>query len=367
MQQANYMTLEERIIQRLRNLYSRYGYSRFRINRFEEYDIYTRNKDFLVGDRMISFTDINGKLMALKPDVTISVIKSGADGQRGVRKLYYNENVYRAGAGDASFREILQTGLECMGAVSDYDICEVIALAARSLELISPDWVLDISHLGYVSGLMAHAGVPEEMYSQVLRYVREKNAGDLGALCIKLGISEEGRRLLLTLARTEQGLAPALDALAPLSFNEDTDSALRQLRSVYEVLAALGLDGRCRLDFSVVNDMNYYNGIVFQGFVKGLPAGVLSGGQYDRLVRRMGKSFRAIGFAVYLDELARLEPPSGGGVDVLLVCPEGVSPALAARRAQEIADSGRSVLVAAGQAPAAGRWKEMIVLDGGDR
>ena len=52
--------------------------------------------------------------------------------------------------------------------------------------------------------------------------------------------------------------------------------------------------------------MNYYNGIVFKGFVQGVPVGVLSGGRYDRLMERVNKKAGAIGFAVYLDEVDRI-------------------------------------------------------------
>ncbi|MFR1232847.1 MAG: ATP phosphoribosyltransferase regulatory subunit [Evtepia gabavorous] len=66
----------EQIMYRLRGLYERYGYRRFKMSKFEEYDLYVRNKDFLVSDRMITFTDARGILMALKPDVTLSIIKN---------------------------------------------------------------------------------------------------------------------------------------------------------------------------------------------------------------------------------------------------------------------------------------------------
>jgi ATP phosphoribosyltransferase regulatory subunit len=56
-----------------------------------------------------------------------------------------------------------------------------------------------------------------------------------------------------------------------------------------------------RIDFSIVNDMSYYNGIVFQGFVEGMPRNVLSGGRYGNLLSKMGKNASACGFALYLD------------------------------------------------------------------
>ncbi|MBR4872505.1 MAG: ATP phosphoribosyltransferase regulatory subunit, partial [Clostridia bacterium] len=104
---------DERALYELRSLYRRYGYAQYKMSKFEEYDLYVRNKSFLLSDHVITFTDTDGKLMALKPDVTLSIVKNSKDRTDGVRKVYYNENVYRVPKGDISFREIMQTGLEC--------------------------------------------------------------------------------------------------------------------------------------------------------------------------------------------------------------------------------------------------------------
>ena len=103
---------DEKAIFSLRELYQKYGYSQFKMSKFEEYDLYVKNKNFLVSDNIITFTDTDGKLMALKPDVTLSIIKNSKDGEKGVQKLYYNENVYRVSKGTQSFKEIMQVGLE---------------------------------------------------------------------------------------------------------------------------------------------------------------------------------------------------------------------------------------------------------------
>ena len=123
---------DEKIIFNLRSLYSKYGYSQFKMSKFEEYDMYVSNKDFLISDNVITFTDTNGKLMALKPDVTLSIIKNAKDIEGYVQKLYYNENVYRVSKGTDSFKEIMQVGLECIGDIDEYSICEVLLLAAKS-------------------------------------------------------------------------------------------------------------------------------------------------------------------------------------------------------------------------------------------
>ena len=86
---------DELAVYKLRSLYSSFGYAQYKMSKFEEYDLYVRNKDFLISDRVITFNDTNGKLLALKPDVTLSIINHLNNGQQGVRKVYYNENVYR--------------------------------------------------------------------------------------------------------------------------------------------------------------------------------------------------------------------------------------------------------------------------------
>jgi ATP phosphoribosyltransferase regulatory subunit len=44
--------------------------------------------------------------------------------------------------------------------------------------------------------------------------------------------------------------------------------AVDELRTIMDILKADGLDKKVRIDFSIVNDMNYYSGVLFKGFVK---------------------------------------------------------------------------------------------------
>ena len=96
--------------------------------------------------------------------------------------------------------------------------------------------------------------------------------------------------------------------------------AVGELSSLYAALEALDLCGHVRLDFSILNDLDYYNGLVFQGYVEGAPRVALSGGRYDKLMRKFGKAGDGLGFALYLDQLQRvLARPAGDDVDVLVL------------------------------------------------
>ena len=90
----------------LRELYRRHGYQSYRMSKFEPYDLYARNKSFLVSENILTFTDTDGRLMALKPDVTLSIIKNIQPSGQALEKVYYHENVYRTSPAAAGYREI---------------------------------------------------------------------------------------------------------------------------------------------------------------------------------------------------------------------------------------------------------------------
>lgn len=314
-----FLNFTEKVAYSLRSLYSSRGYSQYKMNKFEEYDLYARNKDFLISDSVITFTDTSGKLMALKPDVTLSIIKNTKDNPNTIQKIFYNENVYRISMGSRTYKEIMQVGLECFGDIDCYSICEVITLAAESLKIISDSCVLDISHLGLLESILESFCVPEFARAEVLKMIGEKNMHELTKLCTSLGIESENieiLKLLISSTGTPEEVLPKLEkALA----GKMDISPIKELQTLLDSLDD-NLKPLLRIDFSVVNDIKYYNGIVFKGFIEGIPTSVLSGGQYDKLMQKMNQRSSAIGFAAYLDMLDGFNLPTNEyDVDVLLV------------------------------------------------
>lgn len=329
----------------LRRLYDSRGYRRYRMSKFEEYDLYARNKDFLISDHVLTFTDSDGKLMALKPDVTLSIVKNSRE-QEQLQKLYYNENVYRVSKDTPGFREIMQIGLECLGQVDSCCLWEVLELAAESLNAITPDWILDISHLGLLSQLSDDLGIPREDKAELLACIAAKNRHELTALCNRLEISEDRTELLRTLAFASGAPGKVLPVLKETLSGVTDIAPLEELEEILAAMADSPIAERLRIDFSVVDDVHYYNGIVFKGFVRGLPVPILSGGQYDKLMKKMGRSARAVGFAVYTDLLERLEEPDESfDADTVLLYDDTTSLPRIRRAAEELKAQGMSVLL----------------------
>ncbi len=293
----------EKAIFTLRELYERYGYSQYKMSKFEEYDLYVKNKDFLISDNIITFTDRNGKLMALKPDVTLSILKNGKDKDGEVQKVYYNENVYRD-FGDG-FKEIMQVGLECIGDITYYDIYETLTLAAKSLSLISENYVLDISSLAVVEDIFVMAKLPKEYYNRAFAFIGEKNLHELKALCKEANLTDNDTETICSLISLYGKPEEVMPKLEKLLAGEETHE-FYEFKMMINALKDSDIYKNLRIDFSVVHDINYYHGIVFKGFIEGVPSSVLSGGQYNLLVYKMGRKARAIGFAIYLDKLERL-------------------------------------------------------------
>ena len=355
---------EERVAFALRGLYRSYGYLPYKMNKFEAYDLYASNKDFLVGDGVITFNDTDGKLLALKPDVTLSIIKNTAD--EGERKVYYHENVYRISGETKQFKEIPQIGLERIGEVDAYVVYETITLALKSLQEISKDFALDISHLGVLASILETAGADKAFNTQAMHLLAEKNVHELTALCKRYNVSEKTENALVTVVRAYGKPEKVLPMLAPLCETEQGKQAFAELQTLCSLLKTSEFADKINLDFSVVNDMKYYNGFVFKGFVAGVCEGVLSGGQYDKLMSRMGRKNGAIGFAVYLDLLENLRKNvSEYDVDALILYGETTDVNTLVERVNALTATGKKV--SAQKTRGKIRAQEVIDLTGGTK
>lgn len=313
------LSTEEKLSFELRALYNQYGYQLFKMSKFEAYDLYARNKEFLSGENMITFTDNKGTLMALKPDVTLSILKSMPEKIIGVQKICYNENVYRQNRGE-SFKEILQVGLECVGEIDLYQTCEVLVLAEKSLSLIKEDFVLELSHMGLIVAAFEACGVDLDDYAQVLEIIKMKNKAAMEQFCAAKRIFSQGAKTLELFITAFGEPKKVLAQFVPL--NAKMAESLRELGDICEIMQGLMQEGQIRIDFSCLNDLGYYNGIVFQGFVDGVPHYILSGGRYDKLAAKMGKDAGAIGFALSLNDLSYLSFAEKSSDEVLLIYDE---------------------------------------------
>lgn len=336
---------EEKAVFALRSIYTRFGYSRFKMNKFEEYDLYSKMKDSLISEGVITFTDTNGKLLALKPDVTLSIIKNSTDKKGVVQKLYYDESVYRISGSSRTFKEITQTGLEVLGDISLYDVSEVLILALKSLETISEDFILDIAHASLFNELLRICDLSDTALKAVIEAIRRKSRDAVTVLKSSGEITDCAADIVNALISNYRDI-DALKSAFGATADDKVNAALEEMCELISVASDLGFSDKLNIDFSIINASGYYSSVVFKGYIKGIPTEVLSGGRYDKLMRKMDKSSGAVGFAVYLDSLNRFnDSQSDYDYDFVLLIDDGCEPADVIKAVEKISDGQQSVAV----------------------
>lgn len=307
----NSLPTEDRLPLKLSKLYEQFGYQKYCMSKFEEYGFYSDNRDFLSTDGIIAFNNSAGKLMALKPDITLSIVKNARTLPHTNARYYFNENVYRISEETHDCKEIKQCGIELLGDIDSHATAEIVLLALKSLEKIDLDFSLIISHIAFVSSALEDAGIFGENRRKILSFIKRKNRHDLVRWCEENSVPQSIVERLIKISSISGNLSEVLPILKELVTGEKSAAAYDELHSLSVSLGGLALFNKLRLDLSVLNHLDYYNGILLQGYVKNSPAPVLSGGRYDSLAKKIRGDGGAFGFALYLDGLNLYYPNKG--------------------------------------------------------
>ena len=251
----------------------------------------------------------------------------------------------------------MQLGLESIGPCDLYSTAEVIMLAEKSLCEISDDHILDISHMGILHSMLEASGLENEKHGALIDAISRRSTDAVRSLIKDTEIADKICRLVSEYAPATQ-LIGLLEEILPES------PSVTELKGVVSVLSALSLDKKIYLDFSLVNDISYYNGIIFKGFISGIPSAVLSGGRYDPLITRFGMNCGACGFAIYLDRISGYEGSAiAKEADVLVLYGDSVAPEKLALTLDELVKSGKTVKAASAScAPDASLFGEIVTL-----
>ncbi len=308
----------EQSVFKLRELFVSNGYRKFKMNKFEEYDLYSKNKEFLVSDGVIVFNDTNGKLLALKPDVTLSIIKNTKDDLNGIEKVFYDENVYRISPTSHTYKEIMQTGLECIGNITFNEIVEVTELALKTLLQFSNDILLQLANIDLAKAIINDYEIDKDLLEKATLAITQKNLE-----CIKDVLTQKQFNAIKVLVNSYNSVNENLKELEKIVISNQSKEVFNQFKCVIDRLIKLGFADKLSIDFSIIDFNSYYSGLVFKGFVNGISTKILSGGQYDNLLKNMNRRSKAIGFAIYLDEIERFEDDLNGDDCIKIALPKG--------------------------------------------
>jgi ATP phosphoribosyltransferase regulatory subunit len=289
-----------------------WGYEEIATPAVDYYALFERGMGRDEARRAFRFTDTDGRMLALRPDVTSSVARAAATLFAAVPRplrFCYAESVFRQRPPSHADwkRQGRQVGCELIGVNGGGADLEVLAVAAEVLERLGlrSRFCITVNHVGVFNGLARQLGLDEEARELMRRLVDARDAEGLADhLARRAGTGDTpapASRLALLSGKRE-----ALDAARGLVSNGQTGEALSALERVWETVEALGLADAFEVDLGDVSGLDYYTGLIFKIYLEGAGARVGGGGRYDELTANFGRREPAVGFMLDLDAITEV-------------------------------------------------------------
>ena len=311
---------ENSIVSNLINIYERFGFKKIKLSKFEDYNLYNNNKDFLQTEHILTFMNLNGNLKSLRPDVTLSIVKKVLkDNEKETQKIYYIEDIYKIVSNE--YEEIPQVGVEIIGKLNNYSNLEIISMAIESLKSINKNYILEISNIDFISAIFDEINLEENLKIEILNNIYLKNKHDLEKLLNK-NVDCKYKKCILSFIELSGNYKDILKKLKSLIINKKMQKSYEELKSLSFVFELYNNFDKILLDFSIESQLGYYNGIIFKGYIKGNNDIILSGGRYDKLLNKFNSNKNAIGFAIYMDKLYEKNKTSDF-IDILILYKSG--------------------------------------------
>jgi ATP phosphoribosyltransferase, regulatory subunit len=291
---------------RMTELFKTRGFNEVITPSFEFYDVFTGKANAIPQEMMYKLIDSKGRIIALRPDNTMPVMRVAATKLNGFQpplRLFYNQNVFRINPSLSGRKdEIPQCGIELLGLRGIKADLEVIATAIDTLKCVTGEFRIEIGHIGYFKAIIDGLKCSDEEKEQIRLYIESKNYAALTDI-LKENDNKSGYALneLPRLFGGEEVLDRAIE-IAP---NEAALDTIKYLRSIYDALCKMGYKDKVLIDLGLVQQIDYYTGVIFRGYIQNSGDYVLSGGRYDCLAESFGAEMAATGFGVNTEAIAR--------------------------------------------------------------
>lgn len=299
---AKKQALKERVEQ----VFTSYGYTEVMTPTIEFYQTYQQAFTELSDQDMFKFIDQDGDILGLRMDMTVPIARvcaSKLSNSNPPYRIRYCSNVYKVRqmfAGKSS--EVTDCGVELVGLDDGSDL-EVLCCALDTMEAFQAGgYQLEIGNSDFFKTACQSMNLEDEIQYRLADLIDRKSMVELKEYLLQLELSETAVSFFLALPLLNGGKEVFQRAM-DVSFNEELKKEVEGLQALYQKLDTLGLSEHVAFDLGKVPHLDYYTGIIFEGFVDGVGHSVLSGGRYDKLLARFGRDLPACGFSVKLDYL----------------------------------------------------------------
>lgn len=307
----------------IHNVINKYGYSDIQTPSFEFFDIFNKERGSVASNYMFKLFDREGNTLVLRPDMTPSIARCAAkyfeNDLDPIRLCYAGNTFVNNSRYQGRLKEVTQVGCEL---INDNSITADVEMVATLVESILStgltEFQVEIGHVGFFKGLVEEAGLDEESALELRQVIRDKNIFRVGELI------EEGNDSFYMLPQLFGGVE-ILDKAKTITQNETALNAIKHLEEVFELLKVYGFDKYVTVDLGMLSELDYYTGIIFQGYTYDVGEPIAGGGRYDKLIGQFGNDKASIGFCITIDILHQALKRQGieietGSKAKLLVC-----------------------------------------------
>ena len=305
MEKLNYV---KRVV---RQLFSLYGYMEVMTPTLESFELLAAKSGEEIRQRMYVFTDLGGRKVALRPEMTAPIARFYINNMLGRPKpvrLGYIANCFRYDEPQyGRYREFWQGGFELIGSREPEADAEILDIADALMRRLGfENHYLKLGHVGVMRAFLGAEGVAEPDQNRIFGLMDKGRIEESLSVLEELKVSSrclEVAEALFSLKGYDAAklLGEAEELLA------DYEKALLELENFKRVIGyciACGLSGRLFVDFSFARGLEYYTGMIFEVFVPGFRIALGGGGRYDKLIELFGgEPTPAVGYAPGLDRI----------------------------------------------------------------
>ena len=281
---------------------------------FDYYDVFVKGMGTGPEEQIYRFIDREGNILALRPEFTSLVAKTVATRLASSAKpirLFYSGDVLRFEKPKGGRqREFSQIGIEHYGGERKTADVEVLLIAVEVFEKLGINgFQINLGSVDFFGGVVDRMELPESQIAEVKEVLNTKDQSGLESLLSKLSLADRRKKILRAIPHLTGGKQVIEDA-RELVRNPRSVDALNHLEEIYSIFERLDLAQHLTIDLGEIRGFDYYTGILFRAYVRGMGFEVAAGGRYDGLPGQFGEDLPAVGFSFSLDRLQQIATPT---------------------------------------------------------
>ena len=303
MDELKYQNVKYEVNKKLEKMIFEEGYTLFEPDFFEDYESFVLKNQRVKKDKMIKLIDSDGKILVLRPDITTSLMRQIIPKWKkgSILRIFYNSTIFSR-TNSNQLDTIRQFGVELLGDGTKEADLEVLSLMKSVFELFSLDYVIEVTDTRFIEALIAQLGLNEKEKNIFKDILFRKSTYDLNAFVASLDVREDMKIIVRSLFTLQGSLVEVEEKMKQLTLSNQAKHAFESLNEKIQVFSK---SQKFMIDLSLVSQYDYYDGILFKGYIKGSKEDILSGGRYAPLTENYGQRIDAIGFTLNTQEVIK--------------------------------------------------------------